>query len=81
MANLKLGHLETARSSARAGLKLKNASDCPDLWLTLALAEAAGKRYADAAAGLQMYLKLVPRAEGNPEVQKELAELRGRLPR
>ena len=68
-----------ARSSARAGLRLETANEYPELWLSMALAEAADKHYADAATSLQKYLRLVPKAERVPEIKKELVELQALL--
>lgn len=79
MANLKLGRMDVAGSSARAGLRLKAAGEYPGLWLTLTLVQTSGKRYADAAASLRTYLSLVPGAESIPEIKKELAGLQARL--
>lgn len=76
MANVKLQQPAAAASSARAGLRLETASEYPDLWLSLALAQAAEKQYANAAASLEEYLKLVPQADHIPEVKVELAGLR-----
>jgi len=75
LANSRLGRMDVAGSSARAGLRLENAYEYPELWLSMALAQAAGRQYADAAASLQKYLKLVPKAESVPEIKKELVEL------
>jgi tetratricopeptide (TPR) repeat protein len=75
LANAKLGRMDTAGSSARAGLKLESASEYPELWLSMAFAQASGKHYADAMASLQKYLQLVPKAESVPEIKKELLEV------
>jgi len=79
LANSTLGRMDTAGSSARAGLRLESAPDYPELWLSMALAQATGKHYADAATSLQQYLKLVPKAESVPEIKKRLVELQSLL--
>jgi len=78
-SNAKLGRMDTAGSCARAGLKFDTANEYPDLWLSLALAQAAAKEYANAAVSLQRYLKLVPQAENVAAIKKELVELRSIL--
>jgi len=79
LANSRLGRMDVSGSSARAGLRLEGANDYPELWLSMALAQAAAKAYADAATSLQQYLKLVPKAESVPEIKKELVELQSLL--
>jgi tetratricopeptide (TPR) repeat protein len=81
LANSKLGRMDVAGSSARAGLRLEGANEYPELWLSIALAQAAGKAYAEAATSLWQYVKLVPKAESVPEIKKELAELQSLLSR
>ena len=75
LANCKLGRMDTAGSSARAGLRFESANEYPELWLSMAFAQASGKHYADALANLQKYLQLVPKAESVPEIKKELLEV------
>ena len=81
LANCKLGRMEVAESSARAGLKSENANEYPELWLSLAIAQATNKHYAEAAGSIQNYLRLVPRAGSVPEIKKELAGLQALLPK
>ena len=78
LANYKLGQVEIAQSSARAGLKL-DATEYPELWLVMALTQAQQKRYADAEASLRQYLDRVPRAQSVKEVQAALLELQSAL--
>lgn len=80
LANVKLGRMDVAESSARAGLKLETANEYPELWLSLALAQASSKHYADAVTSLQTYLKLAPKAESIPAIKKELLALQTLLP-
>jgi tetratricopeptide (TPR) repeat protein len=79
LANFKLNLLDTAESSARAGLKLEAANEAPELWLTLGLVQADEKRYADAAASLRRYLALVPGARTVKEIAIELSALEAAL--
>jgi hypothetical protein len=79
LANFKLNLLDTAESSARAGLKLEAANEAPELWLTLGLVQADEKRYADAAASLRRYLGLVPGARTVKEIAIELSALEAAL--
>jgi tetratricopeptide (TPR) repeat protein len=78
LANYKLGRMEVAQSSARAGLRLDTA-EYPELWLVMALTEAQAKRYADADANLRQYLARVPRAQSVKEVRAELIEIQSAL--
>jgi tetratricopeptide (TPR) repeat protein len=78
LANYKLGQMEIAQSSARAGLKL-DTTEYPELWLIMALTQAQQKRYADAEASLRQYLDRVPRAQSVKEVQAALLELQSAL--
>jgi len=80
LANVKLGRMDVAESSARAGLKLETANEYPELWLSMALAQASSKHYADAVTSLQTYLKLAPKAESIPALKKELLALRTLFP-
>ena len=79
LANFKLNRLDTAESSARAGVKLEAANEAPELWLTLGLVQAGEKRYANAAESLRMYLALVPAARTVKEVAMELSALEAAL--
>jgi len=75
LANFKLQNLDTAESSARAGLRLEAANETPELWFTLGLVQAGKKRYADAAESLRKYFALVPKAHTIKEVAAELSTL------
>ena len=74
-ANLKLGRLDDAESSARAGQKLDTAHQVPRLEQILAKVLAAKKDYAGAAAHLSSYLALAPDTADAAELKKQLAEL------
>jgi tetratricopeptide (TPR) repeat protein len=78
LANYKLGRMEVAQSSARAGLRLETA-EYPELWLVMALTQANEKRYADASTSLREYLARVPRAQSVKEIRTALLELQSAL--
>ncbi|MGD0359362.1 MAG: tetratricopeptide repeat protein [Bryobacteraceae bacterium] len=75
IANLRLGQLDAAEKSARAGEKLDTAHRYPQLEEVLATVLAMKKDYAGAAGHMRSYLALAPDAKDAPQMKEELAEL------
>jgi len=74
-ANLKLGQIDAAEKSARAGEKLDSPHRYPRLEQVLATILARKKDYAGAAEHLRSYLLLAPDAPDAGRMKRELAEL------
>ena len=73
MANLRLGHLDTAEKGAREAIRLDSAHGNPRTSYLLGLVLAEKHEYRQAADSLNAYLRAAPNAPDSETVRRQLS--------